>query len=158
MFCTSQQALHKEMECIREPDRACNFPPWALNTLQYKLNSKHNTHNGQTSSGNQPNNNSNNGSNSKNISIVVPYIHRLGERFKMTCNNLGIQVHFKGSNTIKTLLIAPDARDNKLKKWGHIPVQMPIHQLPRGIHRRIGQIIWGWAQGILKGPISNTLS
>ena len=47
---------------------------------------------------------------------MVPYIHGLGERFKRTCNNLGIQVHFKGNNTIKTLLMASKDRDNKLQK------------------------------------------
>ena len=93
--------------------QACNFPQWALKTLQNKFNHKHSIHNGQTATGNQPNNNNNNGSNIRNISIVVPYIHGLGERFKRTCNNLGIQVHFKGTNTIKTLLMAPKDRDNK---------------------------------------------
>ena len=56
----------------------------------------------------------------KNISIVVPYIHALGERFRKTCNNLGNQVHFRGTNTIKTLLMAPKDRFNKLQKNGLI--------------------------------------
>ena len=47
---------------------------------------------------------------------VVPYIHGLGERFKRTCNNLGTQVHFRGTSNIKTLLMAPKDRDNKLPK------------------------------------------
>ena len=119
VVCTSQQALCKEMEHIRKALQACNFPSWVPNTLQHKLNCKHNTHNGQTTTGNQSNNNNNNnGSIIKNTSVVVPYIHGLGERFKRTCNNLGIQVHFKGSNTIKTLLMACKDRDNKLKKVG----------------------------------------
>ena len=28
-----------------------------------------------------------------------------------TCNSLGIQVHFKGSNTIHTLLVVPKDKD-----------------------------------------------
>ena len=57
----------------------------------------------------QHNNNHNNSgfSNNKNISIVVLYIQGLGEKFKRTYNKKDIQVHFKGSNTIKTLLMAP---------------------------------------------------
>ena len=34
----------------------------------------------------------------------------------LTCNSLGIQVHFKGSNTICTLLIAPKDKDNICQK------------------------------------------
>ena len=66
------------------------------------------------------NNNNNSGTNNKNIFIVVPYIQGLGERFKRTCNSKGIQVHFKGTITIKTLLMAPKYRDNKLQKSGVI--------------------------------------
>ena len=44
---------------------------------------------------------------SKNIYIVVPYIRGLSEKFRNTCKNVGIQVHFKGNNTIWTLIIAP---------------------------------------------------
>ena len=116
VVCPMQQALHKEMEHIRKALQACNFPSWALHTLQNKLNCKNNIHNGHTTTGTQSDNN-NNGSNNKNISIVVPYIHG-GGRFKKICNSLGIQVHFKGTNTIKTLLMAPKDRDNKLEKVG----------------------------------------
>ena len=56
----------------------------------------------------------------KNISIVIPYIQGLGERFKRTCNKQGIQVHFKGTNTVKQLLMAPKDEDPKLAKCGDI--------------------------------------
>ena len=52
--------------------------------------------------------------------LVVPYIYGLSEKFKKTCKNKGIQVHFKGTNTIKTLLMAPKDRDNKHEKSGII--------------------------------------
>ena len=71
---------------------------------------KNNNHNNGTSSNNH----------SKNISMVVPYIQGLGEKFKRTCNKKGIQIHFKGSNTIKTLLMAPKDKDTKLQKSGVI--------------------------------------
>ena len=50
--------------------------------------------------------------------MVVPYTKGLGEKFKRTCSQLEIQVHFKGNNTIKTLLMAPKDKDNKLQKVG----------------------------------------
>ena len=44
----------------------------------------------------------------------------MGEKFKRTCNRKGIQVHLKGSNTFKTLLMAPKDMDTKLQKSGVI--------------------------------------
>ena len=121
---TNQQTLHKELEHIKKAIQACSFPPWTFNKLPHNFYHKHNINNGQSSMVNQPNNNTNNNNksgtsnsnNNKNISILVPYLQGIGERFKMTCNNKGIQVHFKGTNTIKTLLMAPKDRDNKLQK------------------------------------------
>ena len=64
------------------------------------------------------------------FSIVVPYIHDLGERFKRTCKNKGKHVHFKGTHTIKTLLMAPKDKDDKLQKsGGNLQIQMPTHKL-----------------------------
>ena len=72
----------------------------------------------------QPTNNNNNGTNNntsnRNISIVVPYIHGLVEKFKKSCKNKGIQAYFKCTNTVKTLLIAPKDKDHKLQKRGII--------------------------------------
>ena len=48
--------------------------------------------------------------------MVVPYIQGLGEKFKRACNRKSIQVHFKVSNTIKTLPMAPKDKDTKLQK------------------------------------------
>ena len=39
---------------------------------------------------------------------------------KRTCNNMGILLHFKGTNIIKTLLMSPKNRDSKLQKSGVI--------------------------------------
>ena len=109
------------MEHINKALQSCIFPPLAINTLQNKFNCKHNSHNEHTNnSTTQQMDNNNSGSNSKNISIVVPHIHDLEERFKKTCNILGIQVYLRGTNTIKTLLMAPKDRDNKLQRSGVI--------------------------------------
>ena len=51
---------------------------------------------------------------------VIPYIKGLGEKVKKTCNKQGIQVHFKGTNTVKQLLMAPKDKDPKLAKSGII--------------------------------------
>ena len=41
-------------------------------------------------------------------------------KFKRTCNKQGFQVHFKGTDTIKQLLMAPRNKDIKLQKSGVI--------------------------------------
>ena len=72
---------------------------------------------------NQDNNNitnsitrDNTNNNHKSITIVIPYIKGFGDRFKKICQSKGIQVHFKGTNTLRTLLVKPKDKDNKMKK------------------------------------------
>ena len=48
--------------------------------------------------------------------MVIPYTNRLSERFKNICGKVGLQVHFKGGNTIKNLLVATKERDNITQK------------------------------------------
>ena len=38
--------------------------------------------------------------NHNNLYMVVPYHQGLSERIKRTCNKFGVQVHFKGGQTI----------------------------------------------------------
>ena len=52
--------------------------------------------------------------------MVIPYIKGLGKKFKRTYNKQGIQVHFKGTNTVKQLLMALKDKDLKLTKSGVI--------------------------------------
>ena len=41
------------------------------------------------------------------------------------CGRYGIQTHFKGSNTIRNLLVSPQVqRPHGQQKWGHILVPM----------------------------------
>ena len=67
----------------------------------------------------QETNNTNNTKN-KNITIVVSYIKRTSEKFKRLCKSKGIQVNFKGTNTLRTQLVNPKDKDPKLQKSGII--------------------------------------
>ena len=62
----------------------------------------------------------NTGQQQQNPYIVVPYYKGLSERLKRTCNKYGVQVYFKGGNTIRSLLMAPKDKDPMLKKSGVI--------------------------------------
>ena len=50
--------------------------------------------------------------------IVVPYAKGLSESLKNICKNHGVQVHFKGGNTIKSILMAPKDKDPITKMSG----------------------------------------
>ena len=52
--------------------------------------------------------------------MVVPYHQGLSERIKKTCKKYGVQVHFKGGQTIKGLLMAPKDKDPITNKSGVI--------------------------------------
>ena len=105
--------------------QSCHFLTLALNKLQHNFESRHYNNNEPSSTDSQHNNNQNNSwtssnNNNRNISKVDPYIQGLGKMFKRTCNKKGIQVYFKHSNTIKTLLMKPKDKDTKLEKSGVI--------------------------------------
>ena len=51
---------------------------------------------------------------------MVPYIQGTEEKMKKVCKAKGIQVHFKGTNTLRTLLVRPKDKDPKLNKSGVI--------------------------------------
>ena len=57
---------------------------------------------------------------SKKPYIVVPYMKGLSETCKNICRRHGIDMHFKGSNTIRQLLVHPKDKDDILKKSGVI--------------------------------------
>ena len=49
---------------------------------------------------------------------MVPYITGTSEKFKRLCKSKGIQVHFKGTNTLRTQLVNPKDKDPKTQKSG----------------------------------------
>ena len=79
--------------------RGVNFPVGCSAGSKLKNNHRYktNNHNNQQAKNKKDN----------YILMVVPYTKTLSESFKYICNNLGIQVHFKGGNIIKKLLVGP---------------------------------------------------
>ena len=47
---------------------------------------------------------------------MVPYIQGISKKFKKLCKSKGIQVYFKGTNTVRTQLVTPKDKDPKLQK------------------------------------------
>ena len=87
--------------------------------------------------------------------MVVPYIQGSSEKLKRTCNKKGIQVHFRGSNTIKTLLITPKDKDTKLQKNGVIyQCKCPTMNCPEEYIGEIGKAFGDRLKHYLRAPSS----
>ena len=114
--CSNPELLQKEKEHIRKALTKCNYPSWALDKVEKRLN---------RSSG-QVNDGGNNSAQSANQGvpstghIVIPYTQGLCESIKKICGRYGIQTHFKGGRTIKNLLVSPKDKDPMVNQCGAI--------------------------------------
>ena len=110
-ICSNQELLQKEEDHLRQALTRCNYPAWAINKIKMKTKAtKNKTSRGQKNSGN----------NIQNPHMVIPYYKGISESLKNTCKKHGVQVYFKGGNTIKNLLMAPKDQDAIQKKSGVI--------------------------------------
>ena len=114
---SSLDKLDQELQHIKTALQQCQFPNWALNQWLHKFtNPNQPTNHNSTNNTNQQDNNPN----KRNITIVVPYMPRIGEKFKKLCKNKEIQVHYKGTNTLRTLLGNPKDKDPENNQTGII--------------------------------------
>ena len=120
---------------------ADQFPNWVLNRLQKQFELKHN--------------NRDNNQTERQQTTIHHTIHpRLRRNLKRTFNKLGIQVHFKGSNTIKQLLMAPKDKDPKLAKSGAIyKYKCPTINCTEEYIGELGRTCWDRYKEHLKAPL-----
>ena len=109
--------MDRELQHIKTALQHCQFPAWSLNQWQHKFTqpNQHTTISTNTSNNNNPADN-----NRIKATIVVQYIPNTGEQFKRLCKKNNIQVHFKGTNTLRTALGNPMDRDPKINQTGII--------------------------------------
>ena len=114
---STKETLDKELQHIREASQACQFPNRVLNQLHERFLRKNQTHHVTNGNNNSINDNhTNNNIKKRNISLVVLYIQGLSGKFKKICKSKGIQVLFKGTNTLRAQLVTPKDKDPKLQK------------------------------------------
>ena len=99
---SSPELLQKEEQHLKKVLTRCKYPDWAINRVKIKMRTP-------AQSNKQKNKSCINGNQKQNY-IVVPYYKGLGEILKRTCQKYGVQMYFKGGNTIKNLLMAPNAK------------------------------------------------
>ena len=116
---SSQDILDKELQHIKTALQACQFPNWALNQWHHRILSNNQTNNNNHTNNNNSTNQEKNPT-KRNITVVIPFIPGISEKFKRLCNAKGIQVHYKGTNTLRTLLGNPKDKDPKTHRSGII--------------------------------------
>ena len=114
--CSNPELLQKEKEHLRKALTKCNYPKWALDKVEKRLNRPSRQVN---DGGNSSAQSANHGVQSKGH-IVIPYTQGLCESIKKICGRYGIQTHFKGGRTIKNLLVSPKDKDPVVNQSGAI--------------------------------------
>ena len=113
--CSYPQLLQEEEHHLFQAIKRCKYPTWAINRAKVSSqNPNQNTTRRNTNQSGQ-----NNISN-QNLYMVIPYYQGLSESIKKSCKKFGVQVHFKGGQTIRNLFMALKDKDPITKKSGVI--------------------------------------
>ena len=111
--CSTQQLLDEEEYHLQKVLKENKYPNWALNRVKNKIkaptkqDTKRREHTSNIGGQNKP-------------YMVLPYVRGLNKSMKNICNKHGVQVHYKGGNTIKGLLMTPKDKDHITMKSGII--------------------------------------
>ena len=113
VICSSPELLQQEEKHLHQALTRCKYLEWALNRAKVRAKANRNR---------RQNNNTNNNVTSTNQRpyMVIPYYKDLSEGLQKICGKHGMQVYFKGGNTIKNPLVAPKDQDPILMKSGVI--------------------------------------
>ena len=93
-ICSEPHLLRQEEDHLYKALSTCKYPAWALNRIKIRIRNPNTRKNSNKE--NKPGTDIN-----QKPHITVPYQRGLSESFKRTCNNHGVQVHFKGGTTKK---------------------------------------------------------
>ena len=110
--CSTPQLLQEEEEHLFRALTKCKYPTWAIKRARIRSQNLNINKTRRTKQTGQKK--------KKNLYMVVPYHQGLSERIKRSCNKFGVQVFFKGGQTIKNLLMAPKDKDPITNKSGVI--------------------------------------
>ena len=119
-MCSKPELFQQEKDHIRKTLTKCKYPKWALDKVEKRLNRSSSEIidwvNNKVMTSAQPF--------TKEVKnkghIVIPYTQGLCESIKQICGRYGIQTHFKGGRTIKSLLVSPKDKDTMVNQSGAI--------------------------------------
>ena len=110
--CSTPKLLQEQEEHLLRALTKCKYPTWAIKRARIRSQNLNINKTRRTKQTGQKE--------KKNLYMVVPYHQGLSERIKRSCNKFGVQVFFKGGQTIKNLLMAPKDKDPITNKSGVI--------------------------------------
>ena len=114
--CSKPELLQQEKDHLRKALTKCKYPKWALDKVEKRLNrSTRQVSDGGTTSAQPATIEVKNKGH-----IVIPYTQGLCESIKKICGRYGIQTHFKGGRTIKSLLVSSKDKDPMFNPSGAI--------------------------------------
>ena len=110
--CSNPELLQNEMEHLRKALTNCKYPKWTLDKVEKRLSrSTGEVNDGDNSPGTAGTQPTTNEIKTKGH-IVIPYTQSLCKSIKKIFGRYGIQTHFKGSSSIKNLLVSPKDKDS----------------------------------------------
>ena len=114
LVCTAPEAKEAEYAHIKEGLSRNGYPAWVLSRSRNRASKLSPTPNVLI--------NRNTGDHSKKSKAfaVTPYVKGMSEKMRDTMRNKGVQLYFKGGDTVRSLLMAPKDKDPKPKKQGVI--------------------------------------
>ena len=118
--CSKPELLQQEKDHLRKALTKCKYPKWALDKVEKRLNRSTREVidgvNNQGTTAAQPVTNE-----VKNKVILSYPTHKVFMKVsKRICGRYGIQTHFKGGRTIKSLLVSPKDKDPMVNQSGVI--------------------------------------
>ena len=118
--CSRPELLQQEVDHLRKAFTKCKYPKWALDKVEKRLSkSTSETIDGVNNQGTTGAQAVTNEVKTKGH-IVIPYSQGLCKSIKKISGRYGIQTHFKGSSTIKNLLVSPKDIDPMVNQSGAI--------------------------------------
>ena len=111
--CSNHHLLIEKEDHLNRTLKRCKYQEWALTRANIKQKKKTSINQGTIKNTNKT------GSNNKPYK-VIPHIQGMGESCKNICRKHGVEMFFKGGNTIKDLLVHSKNKDTILQKSGVI--------------------------------------
>ena len=102
-ICSTPELAEQELHHLENVLGQCKYPIWAIRKIFKKCQQKKKK---QTPKNKYP----------AKCHIVVPYSQGIGESVKNICKKHGVDVHFKGGQTLKNILVSPKDKDNITSK------------------------------------------
>ena len=102
-ICSTPELAEKELQHLEQVLGLCKYPKWAIRKIFNKHQQKEKK---QTPRIKYP----------AKCHIVVPYTEGISESLKKICKKHGVDMHFKGGETLKTILVSPKDKDRITSK------------------------------------------